>query len=203
MQTYFSEYDKFHSYFITPKTSPTLRKEIERLISEANQLIQDDAISIKYATDEAFYSDFVAPLLIASDTENDTSELFLRATKLLALDKQNPPKKQQKAITKVPKTINGMKIGQFVQYVFRELYRENKITPQELKNLQTKDYAKRTFNMGSEILRDRTQPISDHKGNKRYYVNPEFFGTYYLNSQWFDKHWDSLLKWLDKVDYKY
>ena len=201
MQTYFSEYDKFHSYFITPKTSPSLRLEIENMISEANKLIHDDAISIKYATNESFYSDFLSPLLNTSDTENDTSELFLRAVKLLSLESQKNPK--NKTATKVARTVNGMKIGQFVQFVFRELHKANKISPQELKNLQNKAYSKKTFNMSLEILRDRTQPIVDKTGNKRYYTSPDFLGQYYLNSQWFERHWDGLLSWLKSIGYEY
>ena len=201
MQVYFSEYDKFHSYFITPKTSPSLKLEIESMIAEANQLINDESISIKFITDDRFYAEIVSPLMENAKDENDTSELFLRAVKLLALEKANQQKKLAK--NTLHRTVNGMKIGQFVKLAFRDLHQQNLISNEELSNLQSRDYARKVFKMNLEILRDRTQSITDKTGNKRYYSSPDFMGGYYLNSQWFEKHWDGLLNWLDAIGYKY
>ena len=39
MQSYFNEYEKFNSYFITPKTNPATQVLIDELIIEAKTLV--------------------------------------------------------------------------------------------------------------------------------------------------------------------
>jgi len=63
MQTYFKDFDKFNSFFVTPKVNPSTEKPIRDLIKEANNLIGDDMISTDFIANETFYSSIVDPAI--------------------------------------------------------------------------------------------------------------------------------------------
>jgi hypothetical protein len=210
MQTFFNEYEKFNSYFITPKVNPATEILIDDLMIKAKEIIDDEFISIEFISNERFYSEIVDPLIENTDDEHDTAELFSRAIKLLKLDnRKNSPKqiiaekKISSRLSQKKRTVNGMKIGQFVQHSFRKAYEQNLISESEINNLQKKDYSKRTFNSNFEILRNQNRKIIDNNGRTRYYSREIFCGNYRLTSQWIENQWDLLLDWLNKIGYKY
>ncbi|MBN2891856.1 MAG: hypothetical protein JXL97_08320 [Bacteroidales bacterium] len=212
MQTYFSDFDKFNSFFVTPKVNPSTEKPIRNLIEEANKIIGDDMISIDFVANESFYSSIVDSTIKNIDDDNDTSELFLRSIKLLQLDKRvqsdNTKKdytKRESVYTKTPsqtnkREVDGMKIGQFVQYNMRKVYEQNLASKDEIQKLQDKFYSKKVFDQNYEILRSADKEITGNDGRNRYYAKEKFFGDYYLNSQWVERHWEPFLSWLRKIN---
>lgn len=212
MQTYFSDFDKFNSFFVTPKVNPSTEKPIRNLIEEANKIIGDDMISIDFIANESFYSSIVDSTIKNIDDDNDTSELFLRSIKLLQLDKRvqsdNTKKnytKKESVYTKTPsqtnkREVDGMKIGQFVQYNMRKVYEQNLASKDEIQKLQDKFYSKKVFDQNYEILRSTDKEITGNDGRNRYYAKEKFFGDYYLNSQWVERHWEPFLSWLRKIN---
>ncbi len=212
MQTYFSDFDKFNSFFVTPKVNPSTEKPIRNLIEEANKIIGDDMISIDFIANESFYSSIVDSTIKNIDDDNDTSELFLRSIKLLQLDKRvqsdNTKKdytKKESVYTKTPsqtnkREVDGMKIGQFVQYNMRKVYEQNLVSKDEIQKLQDKFYSKKVFDQNYEILRSTDKEITGNDGRNRYYAKEKFFGDYYLNSQWVERHWEPFLSWLRKIN---
>ncbi len=210
MQTFFNEYEKFNSYFVTPKVNPSTKKLIDELMVKAREVVNDDFITIKFISNEQFYSKIVDPLIQNTDDEHDTAELFSRAVKLLKLDNRKEkiktisPNNQKKSKNLDNKReINGMKIGQFVQYSFRKAYEQGLISESEINKLQNPDYSKRIFDSNFEILRNKNRDIKDENGRNRYYSREIFCGNYYLTSQWFEKQWDFLLNWVNKIGFKY
>jgi len=210
LQTFFDENEKFNSYFITPKVNPAIKILVDDLIIKAREIIDDENISIEFISNEQFYSEIVDSLLENIDEEHDTTELFSRAVKLLKLD--NRKKSFDNEVTVKPtiprvysnkRTVNGMKIGQFVQYSFRKAYELNLISTAEIHNLQNPDYSKRTFNSNFEVLKNQHRPIEDEYGRTRYYAREIFCGNYHLTSQWVEPQWDLLLDWLKKINYSY
>jgi len=206
MQSYFSDFDKFSSLFITPRVNLSTKALIDPLIAEAKALINNDFITIEFIANDDFYSTFVDPITGDLVDDNDTMELFARALKLMQLDtrqkfnensKSKPIKNREIATDK--RTEDGMKIGQFVQYNMTKLFEDKLLSPSEIQNLQDKDYSKRTFNQDLEILRNRSLSIKDEYGHNRYYAKDIYGGNYYLNSQWNVNHWEPLLRWLRKI----
>ena len=208
LQTYFSDFDKFNAYFVTPKVYPKPENEIRELIEEANKLIADEMISVNFICNETFFSSIVDPTIKNIDDDNDTSELFLRGIILLQLDKRNNSSTNNKNLIQKPTTVtdkttvDGMKIGQFVQYNMRKLFEQNIVTQDEINKLQDKEYSKNVFAQSNEVLRSSDKGIKDEQGNNRYYANEKFFGDYYLNSQWIERHWTPFRDWLDKMNNK-
>jgi hypothetical protein len=210
MQTFFNENEKFNSYFITPKVNPATKVLIDDLMIKAKEVINDEFISIEFISNEQFYTEIVDPLIENTDDEHDTAELFSRAIKLLKLDnrKSNPKpiaveKKISSRLSQKKRTVNGMKIGQFVQHSFRNAYEQNLISESEINNLQNSDYSKRTFDINFEILKNQNRDIKDEYGRTRYYAREIFCGNYHLTSQWIENQWDLLLNWLNKIGYNY
>lgn len=210
MQTFFNENEKFNSYFITPKVNPATKVLIDDLMIKAKEVIDDEFITIEFISNEQFYSEIVDPLIENTDDEHDTAELFSRAIKLLKLDtrKTSPKpiaveKKISSRLSQNKKTVNGMKIGQFVQDSFRKADEQNLISESEINNLQNSDYSKRTFNINFEVLKNKNRDVKDEYGRTRYYAHEIFCGNYHLTSQWIESQWDLLLNWLNKIGYKY
>ncbi|MFB6317294.1 hypothetical protein [Saccharicrinis sp. FJH54] len=207
MQTYFKEFDKFNSYFVSPKVNPVVNEAIKPCLKEMQDLINDDFIHVDFISNTDFYERIVDPLSKEISDENDTSELFSRALKLIQLDKRRPTanvriKSQdefsQRTITDKHEE-NGMKIGQFVQYHFRKAWEDGLITSMEIQNLQDPGYCKRIFNQDFEILKHTIKSIKDAKGRTRYYSKELFCGEYYLTSQWFERHWEPFKHWLNQL----
>ncbi|MGI5974125.1 MAG: hypothetical protein ACOX7E_00010 [Paludibacter sp.] len=216
MQSYFKEFDKFNSYFVTPKVNPSHENPIRELIQEANEIINDESISIKFLANDDFFNEIVSPLLIEVEDENDTTELFCRSFKLLKLDNRkqsNDPLSTNETLTtnKIRKTTkvnttktteNGMKIGQFVQFSISKAFENNLISKEEIRNLQDKEYSKKVFNQNFEVLKSSEKETTDERGRNRYYANNKFCGDYYLTSQWFEYHWTPFKNWLEKLENK-
>jgi hypothetical protein len=170
MQTYFEQYNHFHSLFITPKTNPATLKLIDDLLQKATELIDDDSITIGVITNDQFFEDIIDTTLRASKSENDTSELFLRSVKLLDLDSRKEITNKNDKVF-LPKNIiehnimkiDGMKIGQYVQHTFREAFKQGLISNDEIQNLQNPQFSKIYFNSNFELLRLKTRTIKDVK----------------------------------------
>jgi len=211
MQSYFSDFEKFNSLFITPKVNPSDKDYIENLMEEARRLLEDENIEIEFISNEDFYIEIVDPLLKSIRDENDSSELFSRAIKLLSLDNRgadsissyNKPEINRSKTSIDKRTEYGMKIGQFAQYSFQKAFDQNLISNNEIQNLQNIDYSKRIFNSNFEILRFKTREITDDRGRKRYYSKAIYCGNYHLTSQWYDRQWDLLLSWLKNIGYRH
>lgn len=208
LQTYFSDFNKFNAFFITPKANPATEKPIRDLIEKVNELIDDEMISVNFICNEAFFSSIVDPIMNNIDDDNDTSELFIRSIKLLQLDKRDNSttdnkKTNKKSATIIDKTtVDGMKIGQFVQYNMKKLFEQDLVSKEEIYNLQNKEYSKKVFDQNYEVLRSSDKEITGPDGRNRYYANEKFFGDYFLSSQWVERHWNPFRDWLDRMNNK-
>jgi hypothetical protein len=215
MQSYFSNFDKFNSYFVTPKVNPATEKPILKLLDEARKIISDEMISINFISNDDFFRTIVDPATNCINDENDTAELFSRTFKLLQLDSRNSqntkgtPFLSDNAISKtypvsatIKRTEEGMKIGQFVQLKMRKLFEQGLISQDEVALLQDKEYSKEIFNQNYEILRSPDKEIISNDGRSRYYTKERFCGNYYLTSQWLDYHWEPFWNWVKQLEDK-
>lgn len=89
------------------------------------------------------------------------------------------------------RTKEGLKIGEYVQKSFSELFAQNKLNSNDIQNLLNPDYSKRVLNAGYPVLRNLSQGRADHKGYNRYYKKI-FGGKYFLSAQWNVMHWEAI-----------
>lgn len=209
MQCYFKDFNKFNAYFITPKSSEYARTQINQRIEKISRFLNDDTISIQFISDHKFYEQIVNPIIADDFKEHDTNELFSRAVKMLKLNYKivspnsigNDVKYEPKTRNDFNKrTVEGMKIGQFVQSKMKRLEQKSSLSLQEIENLLSPLYSKQVFNLNFPVLKRAEDDIKDEKGRNRYYSNEMFFGEYYLTSQWFEYHWEPFLSWLNKFE---
>tara|TARA_B110000027_G_C16073999_1_gene280453 strand:+ start:55 stop:1062 length:1008 start_codon:yes stop_codon:yes gene_type:complete len=212
MKIYFEQYDSFESIFVSPKINPSVQKNLDSLVEKASLILNNPTMEIKVISNDIFFSEMMFPLIEKTKNENDTSELFLRAYKLMSLDKS---KKVDKNILSLPRIdnksrntsskreVNGMKIGQFVQDSFRKAYDQGLISEDEINKLQDPEYSNRIFNANFEVLRFKKKSLEDHNQRVRYYSKELFCNDFHLSSQWYLPQWDNLLAWLKEIGYKY
>lgn len=209
MQCYFKDFNKFNAYFLTPKSSEYARTRITQLIEKILHFLNDDTINIQFISDENFYNQIVNPIVADDFKEHDTNELFSRAVKMLKLNYKivsptspgSDVKYEHKARNNVNKrTVEGMKIGQFVQNKMKQLEQKSSLSLQEIENLFSQEYSKKVFNQNFSVLKHADEEIKDEKGRNRYYTSEMFFGENYLTSQWFEYHWEPFLTWLKKFE---
>ncbi len=199
MKCYFNDYDKYNVYFVTPKASDYIRENVKNIIKDVNELLKDDSINIDFISNDDFYNCIVNPLISDDFNEHDNSELFLRAMKLLKMDNRINSVINNKTLeqdVKVKRNEKNMKIGQFVQFKMNEFQEKNLLSDKEKENLLDKDYSNKTFGLNFPVLGTE---IKDELGRNRYYSKEKYFG-YYLTSQWYERHWDLLLKWIEKIE---
>lgn len=207
-QVYFGEINKVHSIFVSPKVHNKVQSYLDEALEIGRTLIDDENISIDIISNEGFYDTIVDNTLRQAIEESDTSELFMRAVKLLKGDKRADSKDVAQSVTKVKKPKRsqtdshqeeGMKIGQYVQHIFRTLYAQSKISSEEISQLQDLDYCKEQFKANVPVLLKQGKDIRDHLGRARYYAKEGFCGDYYLSSQWVERNWDGLLSWVQRM----
>ena len=93
------------------------------------------------------------------------------------------------------RTENGMKIGQYVQFTFHNLWKENLISPEELKKLQESSYSKTTFDANYPVLIPKNEKGLDKNSYNRYYKREIFCSGYKLSSQWYEYQRNKFLRW--------
>lgn len=89
----------------------------------------------------------------------------------------------------------------FVKFTIRQLIETNSLPEYELKNLEDKDYCKKTFNLNYPMLSKDRFAFAEDKKHPRYYAKEAFFEKeYYLCNHWFneDKEFANWLKTLSK-----
>lgn len=208
LKVYFGSNNGFFSYFITPKfTNKKDKKNLKELLDIVNKTLENEInCQIRIYEGDNFFDEFIEKLVKETNSEHNTNELFLRAVKLINLDKRkkyldNKNDKARDEKNSSSDIKNKSKIGEFVQKAFKKAFKEGLISDKEIENLKNKEYCKHTFNINYAILKDKGEEIKDKNGYVRYYTGL-FDDKYYLTSQWFYRHWEPLLIWLEKINCK-
>ena len=89
-----------------------------------------------------------------------------------------------------------IKIGKYAQNLLKDLFLNDKLSNKEIDLLQDKYYCKKTFkSSGFEVLRKSSLK---HVDKGRYY-SKEISPGYLLSSQWYEKQYDHLILWENKM----
>lgn len=206
--------------FASPKIFPAVFEPLDRCIDDLNEFFSGKGLAFNFClvANDDFNEKVIEPTLRAGNNVADTTELFLRSYKLLAMfnaseEKQNRKNEFAKCVETstdscetVVKNIGWddeyreMKIGQIARTVLRKILESGRLTDQDILNLRDENYSKREF--------DLQYPLLVREGDKyekvRYYSNAvKIKGVYYyMCSQWFEVPANNdrpyLLKWIRK-----
>ena len=92
------------------------------------------------------------------------------------------------------------KIGIMAQTVLRGILEDGKVTPEEVKKMQNKEYSKEIFGINFPLLASENtkKDIKKETGVERYYASPLFIRgeKWFLCSQWYEAGRPYLEKWI-------
>lgn len=204
LKIYFQQDDfTFNIFFLSPKVGKELKVKLDNRINEIKNFLEVNQINCKVMllSDTEFEAEVLNPIISMSQDVADTSELFLRSVQLLSLfDIKTPPKIKSPTIHIQTSHKTKLAIGKFAQSKFRELLENNRISSEEINNLQDSGYSRKTFLVNYPILKkiSNTNNINIDRqinGRDRYYSSP--IKDYLLCNHWVEKSRESLEKWLN------
>ena len=203
-------------YFVSPKVNPGVQKPLESMFGTLRAEYPDVAWHL--LTNANFTERMLKPTLQMSSTVADTSELFVRAAKLLELAEILPPRQLQQTNHARPeprsthafensstRSTGAEKLQPLVQDLMNTLLVRfpSLLDEREKRNLMDRDYCKRFVGLqisNLPLLR-RVENGTVVSGRPRYYRNP--YGEFFVCSQWWkDRHTDnarSLLRYVTKI----
>lgn len=206
--------------FASPKINPSVIIELEPRINELNDLLCSLGLNFttRMIANEEFNGKILEPILVSSGGISDTSELFLRGYQMYSMFSEKVYSTKQ--VKKVFRTTNGnsdiesmitdeslkeLKIGKLVQTTMKNLFKNKRITMDEIEKMTQSDYSKQIFNSNIPVLKE--VPIGgnidelkrDDNNYPRYYsYTLSIYGKdYLLSAQWFEHlHRAYYEKWL-------
>lgn len=205
--------------FASPKVHRATMDLLQPAISELYAFLAEYGYSFVFRliVNEEFGSSILDPILIASQNVSDTSELFMRSYQLYQLfaDKNattpmNSNMTKRERVTErqlLPVSddaLRELKVGKIAQVVLRKMLESGAVSPNEVQQMQTREYSKAIFDIQYPLL-VRANTDFDWA---RYYSAPLTIRgeTYYLCSQWFEVPANNdrphLLNWLEQHDYR-
>lgn len=194
--------------FATPKVPIMHESDIKQTALDVskhfNNAIEGGEFNFKVYCGEDFKNFIVEPVLEIINENSDSNELFARSTKLLNLFGllNNDKKDVVDNLLKVNKLnsssgeftkATNLKIGVYVQNIFKELELENKLTQEVVNKLLDKDISKDLFNINFPVLKEDSgdkNDAFDEKGRARYYLKKTYSFNkkeYLLCNHWYEK----------------
>jgi len=200
--------------FASPKIHNAVLNDLEPCVAELNALFTENNYKFiaRIIANDDFNEHVLAPILIASPDVSDTSELFMRGFQLVNMfggERRVSRKRTVKTADnnadsndEVVSTdaLSEFKIGKIAQTLLRKELENGKVSDDEIKSMQTREYSKTAFDLNYPLLVAEGSEFD----SVRYYSKPLVINgkQYYLCSQWFEVPANNdrpfLLAWLVK-----
>lgn len=194
--------------FASPKINNAIIKDLMPCINDLAFFLNENKyhFTFKVIANDVFYDLVLKPILISSDEESDTSELFMRSYQLMKMfDNKLHRTKENSAESKIDNFVSAdslseLKIGKIAQTILKEALEGNVSDEEEIIQMQMKEYSKKTFGINYPLL---TLASGEYE-KARYYKKPlNIRGKkYLLCSQWFEVPENNdrplLIAWLEK-----
>lgn len=186
--------------FATPKINPNEQSKLNDRLVLLKDFIDEFGLEtkIEIISNKQFEDEILNPTLSLSNDVADTSELFLRSyqlTQMFGNRRQSTPTPTNDLDDDLDSEI---KIGKLVQNSFDELFANNRLSDDEIRNLMDLEFSRKTFKMSSYPILTTTELISE-KDKKRYYK--KVYGSkFLLCSQWVRTHKSHFEKWLNSIN---
>ena len=194
-----------HIIFASPKVNPSLKTILEECIDILNQYFMKKGYSFEFLLicNKDFDNLILQPTLIVSKDVADTSELFMRGYQLIDMFANKSQKDRKKKTQSLSLSINTpalsvydqMKVGVIARTVLRDVLENGMLSQQEIDDLQTGDYSKKTFGISFPLLVNESTAYD----KTRYYASPVIIKNkkYLICSQWYEDRRQLLLDWID------
>ena len=98
----------------------------------------------------------------------------------------------------------GQSFQEFVRETLTNMFRFDMLSPEEIENLQNRDYCKKTFQIEYPLLEADEDKIMDKQGHARYWTSVKFGGKYYACNDWwkqkFPEYEPLFAQWIEKIN---
>lgn len=205
LQAYLPLSTKCHVYFVSPKVNPAVQQSLKTIFLKLRKTNYSE-ITWHLITNDDFTNEIVGPTLKETSTVADTSELFVRAAKLLHLTGLLMPTKvsfsptgnghprcsaSEPPVARKPQHPPGGSLQDAVRGLMRILLEEHPsfLTDADLANLTNAGYCRNTLalRLGNLPLLRQLGEGRTIAGHPRYWAEP-YAGLFYVNSQWWKTH---------------
>jgi hypothetical protein len=202
--------------FASPKINASVLTLTQEYTTEILALLIGAGLNykVRIITNDDFHELIMKPVIAASATVADTSELFMRSMQMYNMFAGTtvrpvlrtarvigPPEDSQENIDITGfKGLKEMKIGVLVRSVLTAMLQNHEISKDEIELMQTERYSKDTFHIQYPLLRKAS--LSNGEKVLRYWAGAiEAYGErYFICSEWFEvpQNNDRLffMKWL-------
>ena len=203
--------------FTSPKINPSVVQDLMNCVDDISLVLKDLGLNFKIRIigNDDFSEKILEPVLNVLGDVADTSELFMRSLQMYNLFAGKRPKQAASQRSTTAKKItpdleviesqsidglDEMKIGVIVRTVLRKMLEDGKVSEEEIKKMQTREYSKETFDIQYPLLQKTA--LTQGKSPARYYSDPlKVYGEeYFLCSEWFEVQANNdrpyLMKWL-------
>lgn len=200
LHTYSPPETKFHIYFVSPKVNPSVKNQLKETFDELRKEYPETEWTLIINDD--FIDQILQTTLEKADTVADTSELFVRASKLLELAKGSKKIQElNKPIKETPKSKNQLQpiVKSLMETLLMKILDE-----QEKDKLMDKNYCKKDLDLkiGNHALL-RKKKDGRKVGDYDRYWKDLYADEFYVCSEWGKENHShnakSLLKFVCKL----
>lgn len=180
---------KFHIYFVSPKVNPGAQTPLDAIFARLQS--EYPQAEWRLITNHAF-ADLMRDTLEKSAAVADTSELFVRAAKLLNMaDTPSAVNENTRRRTKITADA-PTRLQDIVQPLMATLLEEHPtlLDDDDIINLMDHDYCKNVLgiNIGNHALLRKVEFGALINGHPRYWTTKEYAGKYYVCKEWWATH---------------
>jgi hypothetical protein len=150
--------------FTSPKINPSVEQDLMNCVGDISLVLKDLGLNFKIRIigNDDFSEKILEPVLNVLGDVADTSELFMRSLQMYNLFAGKRPKQAASQRSTTAKKItpdleviesqgidglDEMKIGVIVRTVLRKMLEDGKVSEEEIKKMQTREYSKETFDI--------------------------------------------------------
>lgn len=173
---------KLHIYFASPKVNPGVQRPLEEKFNALQR--EWPNVEWKLITNEEFTNEILNNTLEKTDSISDTSQLFVRAEKLLRLARgQKQSGRIGSSRDLEMHAVSGSKLQHIVQDLMTTLLEDHRtlLNDSDIRNFLSSEYCKNELNLkiGNFPLFRREMDGSNERYWKHLYA-----GEFYVCSQW-------------------
>ena len=192
---------KLQIYFASPKVNPIVQQPLEDTFKELE--MEYPEINWSLITNDDFTIEIVLPTLEKADTVADTSELFVRAAKLLKLNGIHGFESAQQGLVVedkyAPAHSTSLRPSAATRSKLQPLVRDlmtailegqpRLLDDVDIRNMMRTDYCKNTMgiNIANLPLLRRKEDGKTVEGHTRYWTKV-YANSFYVCSQWWKEH---------------
>ncbi|MGB3916908.1 MAG: hypothetical protein WBL07_05665 [Thiothrix litoralis] len=179
--------------FASPKVNNNIIENLDVCLIQVEKILRKNKLNfnIKLIANNSFNKEILQPVLDATSSIADTSELFMRSIQMYKMFSENND--SSKFSTKISiknndALQNKTKIGKWVRKNLTQMFEENKISVEEVELMESIEYSKKIFGIQMPLLKKKLS-IDEGKPSK-YWAKPiikAYDAEYFICSEWYEK----------------